>query len=102
MVKDVHVPGGHIPSRHTLENLHTETRTFAPLVGMAAHANATGYEYKKAKVDTLEYWREAALRLSWKRPFTEILDWSDAPVARWFHDGTLNASTTPCPSPRLS
>jgi len=29
--------------------------------------------------------------LSWKRPFTEILDWSDAPVARWFHDGTLNA-----------
>jgi len=91
MVKDVHVPGGHIPSRHTLENLHTETRTFAPLVGMAAHANATGYEYKKAKVDTLEYWREAALRLSWKRPFTEILDWSDAPVARWFYDGTLNA-----------
>ncbi len=91
MVRDAHVPGGHVPSRHTLENLHTETRTFAPLVGMAAHANATGYEYKKAKVDTLEYWREAALRLAWKQPFTEILDWSDAPVARWFHDGTLNA-----------
>ncbi|NYI40266.1 acetate--CoA ligase [Demequina lutea] len=91
MVRDAHVPGGHVPSRHTLENLHTETRTFAPLVGMAAHANATGYEYKKAKADSLEYWREAALRLSWKQPFTEILDWSDAPVARWFHDGTLNA-----------
>ena len=91
MVRDAHVPGGHVPSRHTLENLHTETRTFAPLVGMAAHANATGYEYKKAKADSLEYWREAALRLEWKQPFTEILDWSDAPVARWFYDGTLNA-----------
>ena len=91
MVNDAHVPGGYAPSRHTLENLHTETRTFAPLIGLAAHANATAYEYKKAKVDTLEYWREAALRLAWKEPFTEILDWSDAPVARWFHDGTLNA-----------
>ncbi|HZJ40137.1 MAG TPA: acetate--CoA ligase [Demequina sp.] len=91
MVNDAHVPGGYAPSRHTLENLHTETRIFPPLVGMAAHANATGYEYKKAKVDTLEYWREAALRLDWHEPFTEILDWSDAPVARWFHDGTLNA-----------
>ncbi len=36
----------------TLENLHTETRTFPPLVGFAAHANATAYEYKKANVDT--------------------------------------------------
>jgi acetyl-CoA synthetase len=75
----------------TLANLHTETRTFAPLVSFAAHANATAYEYKKADVDRLEYWREAALRLSWKEPFTQILDWSDAPVPRWFYDGTLNA-----------
>lgn len=91
MVNDAHVPGGHVPSRHTLENLHTETRTFAPLASFAAHANATGFEYKKAAADRLEYWREAALRLAWKQPFSEILDWSDAPVARWFHDGTLNA-----------
>jgi len=76
---------------HTLENLHTETRSFRPHAAMAAHANATAYEYKKAGVDRLEYWREAALRLAWHEPFTEILDWSDAPVARWFHDGTLNA-----------
>ncbi len=91
MVKDVHIAGGHVPSRHTLENLHTETRTFSPLVGLAAHANATAYEYKKAKIDPLEYWREAALRLAWKEEFTQILDWSEAPIARWFYDGTLNA-----------
>ncbi|WP_062465184.1 acetate--CoA ligase [Demequina soli] len=76
---------------HTLENLHTETRSFRPHAAFAAHANATSYEYKKAGVDRLQYWREAALRLAWHEPFTEILDWSDAPVARWFHDGTLNA-----------
>lgn len=91
MVNDAHVPGGYAPSRHTLENLHTEKRIFPPLVSMAAHANATSYEYKKAKADRLQYWREAALRLAWHEPFTEILDWSDAPVARWFYDGTLNA-----------
>ncbi|MCB2412571.1 acetate--CoA ligase [Demequina sp. TTPB684] len=91
MVKDAHVPGGYAPSRHTLENLHTEKRIFPPLVSMAAHANATSYEYKKARADRLQYWREAALRLEWHEPFSEILDWSDAPVARWFHDGTLNA-----------
>ncbi|WP_083980204.1 acetate--CoA ligase [Demequina salsinemoris] len=82
----------HDPRHHvTLENLHTERRSFAPLATFAAHSNATAYEYKKAEVDRLEYWKEAARRLAWKEPFTEILDWSDAPVARWFHDGVLNA-----------
>ncbi len=84
MVNDAH-------GSPTLENLFTETRTFPPLVSFAAHANGTAYEYKKAAADRLGYWREEALRLAWKEPFTEVLDWSDAPVARWFHDGTLNA-----------
>ena len=84
MVNDAH-------GSPTLENLFTETRTFPPLVSFAAHANATAYEYKKAAADRLGYWREEALRLAWKEPFTEVLDWSDAPVARWFSDGTLNA-----------
>ncbi|WP_062379395.1 acetate--CoA ligase [Demequina pelophila] len=83
MVNDAHTP--------TFENLHRERRTFKPAVGFAVHANARAYEYKKAGVDRLEYWREAAMRLAWHRPFTEILDWTDAPFARWFYDGTLNA-----------
>ena len=84
MVNDAH-------GSPTLENLFTETRTFPPLVSFAAHANGTSYEYKKAAADRLGYWREEALRLAWREPFTEVLDWSDAPVARWFADGTLNA-----------
>ena len=75
----------------TLENLFTETRTFPPLASFAAHANAKADEYDRARADRLGYWREQAERLAWHTPFTEVLDWSDAPVARWFADGTLNA-----------
>ena len=75
----------------TLENLFTETRTFPPLASFAAHANATADEYDRARADRLGYWREQAERLAWHTPFTEVLDWTDAPVARWFADGTLNA-----------
>jgi len=75
----------------TLENLFTETRTFPPLASFAAHANATADEYAKAAADRLGYWADQARRLDWHTPFTEVLDWSDAPVARWFYDGTLNA-----------
>jgi len=75
----------------TLENLHTERRSFPPLVHFAAHANATADEYDKAAADRLGYWADHARRLVWHKPFTEVLDWSNAPVARWFADGQLNA-----------
>jgi hypothetical protein len=34
-------------------------------------------------------WRAS---LSWKKPFTKVLDSSNAPFFKWFADGTLNAS----------
>jgi acetyl-CoA synthetase len=74
-----------------LENLHSERRTFPPHVHFAAHANATADEYDKATADRLGYWADQARQLAWHKPFTETLDWSDAPVAKWFTDGTLNA-----------
>ncbi|MDN4480218.1 acetate--CoA ligase [Demequina muriae] len=75
----------------TLENLHTETRSFPPSDEFAAQANATAELYAQAATDGPEFWAEQARRLHWEKPFTEVLDWSDAPVARWFADGTLNA-----------
>src|SRR6201985_1302052 len=33
-----------------------------------------------------------ANRLSWSTPFTEVLDWSEAPFAKWFADGKLNVA----------
>jgi acetyl-CoA synthetase len=92
MANDAQTTSG-TPDTHaaTLENLHTERRSFPPLAHFAAHANATADEYDRAQADRIGYWAEQARRLAWHTPFTETLDWSGAPVARWFADGTLNA-----------
>jgi acetyl-CoA synthetase len=80
-------------SSPSLENLLHETRSFPPSEEFAAQANAKAGLYEKASADRLEFWAEQARELvTWKTPFTETLDWSGAPVARWFADGTLNAA----------
>ncbi|WP_020015783.1 acetate--CoA ligase [Promicromonospora sukumoe] len=77
----------------SLENLLHETRSFPPSEEFAAQANAQADLYEKASADRLEFWAAQARELvTWKTPFTETLDWSGAPVARWFADGTLNAA----------
>ncbi|WP_369370688.1 acetate--CoA ligase [Promicromonospora sp. Populi] len=77
----------------SLENLLHETRSFPPSAEFAAQANAGADLYEKAAANRPEFWAEQARELvTWKTPFTETLDWSGAPVARWFADGTLNAA----------
>ncbi|WP_061961524.1 acetate--CoA ligase [Demequina flava] len=75
----------------TIENLSTETRSFPPSPDFAAQANAQADLYTQAAADRLGFWSDQAQHLHWDTPFTETLDWSNAPVARWFADGTLNA-----------
>ena len=61
----------------------------ATVSGMAAYQALC----KKAEADYEGFWAEQARRLiSWKTPFTKILNQSDAPFFKWFEDGTLNAS----------
>ena len=36
--------------------------------------------------------RLAREELTWTKPFTQVLDESNAPFYKWFHDGELNAS----------
>ncbi len=77
----------------SLENLLTENRSFPPSPEFVAQANAGPELYTEAAADRLDFWaRQARESLSWHTPFTETLDWSNAPVARWFADGTLNAA----------
>jgi acetyl-CoA synthetase len=46
-----------------------------------------------AQDDYEGFWAEQARALlSWKKPFTKVLDSSKAPFFKWFEDGTLNAS----------
>ncbi|HSI57989.1 MAG TPA: acetate--CoA ligase [Ideonella sp.] len=47
----------------------------------------------EATADNPAFWaRQARELLSWKTPFTQVLDDSEAPFFKWFADGTLNAS----------
>src|SRR5699024_2210267 len=95
---EVHAPrkllGGTVTDHNpALENLLSETRTFPPSAEFAANANAQPEMYERAKADRLGFWAEQAREfLTWDKPFTETLDYSEAPKAKWFADGTLNAT----------
>ncbi len=65
---------------------------YPPSDDFAAQANATTELYDQAEKDRLAFWAEQANRLSWDTPFDEVLDWSEAPVAKWFVGGKLNVA----------
>ena len=75
-----------------LSNLLQEDREFPPPPGFAAQATFTPAMAEAAAADRLGFWAEQARTLQWETPFTEVLDWSNAPFARWFADGTLNVA----------
>ena len=77
---------------HEIENLLHEERRFEPSKEFAANAIAQPEIYERAKADRLEFWATEARKLHWHKPFTQTLDWSNAPFAKWFHDGELNIS----------
>ena len=66
--------------------------TYPPADDFAAQANATAELSSEAEKDRLAFWAKQANRLSWDTPFDEVLDWSDAPVAKWFVGGKLNVA----------
>jgi acetyl-CoA synthetase len=74
-----------------------EGRRFEPTAAFAAQAHVGSMEayealYARAEADPEGFWAEQARELlSWKTPFTTTLNW-EPPHARWFEDGTLNAS----------
>ncbi|GGC75891.1 acetate--CoA ligase [Hoyosella rhizosphaerae] len=66
--------------------------TYAPSDEFAAQANGKPELYDQADADREAFWAEQAQRLHWHEPFTQVLDWSDAPVAQWFVGGKLNVA----------
>ena len=76
----------------TLANLLHESRRFTPPADMVADANVGANAYGAATADRLGFWERQADRLHWHRRFTQVLDWSNPPFAKWFADGTLNAA----------
>ncbi|RIX28989.1 acetate--CoA ligase [Amnibacterium setariae] len=75
-----------------LDNLASEDRTFPPSPEFAAQANVDASIYAEADADRVAFWGERAKRLTWAEPFEQVLDWSDAPFAKWFVGGKLNVA----------
>ncbi|AIJ26709.1 acetate--CoA ligase [Amycolatopsis methanolica] len=75
-----------------LDNLLTENRTFPPTDEFAAQANAKADWYDKADADREAFWAEQAERLHWDTKWSQVLDWSGAPFAKWFVGGKLNVA----------
>ncbi|UOQ89954.1 acetate--CoA ligase [Agromyces endophyticus] len=74
---------------HALE----EIRRFRPSPEFAAQAIADESLYEAAKTDRLGFWADQARELlTWQKPFTRTLDWSNPPFAKWFDDGELNVA----------
>src|SRR5277367_3885186 len=66
--------------------------SYPPPAQFAEQANAREELYREAEKDRLAFWAKQADRLSWATPFTEVLDWSEAPFAKWFVGGKLNVA----------
>ena len=81
-----------------IESLKQESRVFNPPAELASQAAISGMDAYRALCDEAErdyegFWgRLARENLSWKQPFTQVLDESDAPFYKWFGDGKLNVS----------
>ncbi|MER7796325.1 acetate--CoA ligase [Microbacterium sp. NPDC096154] len=76
-----------------IDHLLNENRRFAPSPEFAANAVAGADLYEKAEADREGFWADQSRQLlHWHKPFTEVLDWSNPPFAKWFADGELNVA----------
>ena len=81
-----------------IESVMQEHRVFNPPESFAKHAAIPSMEAynalcAEAEQDYEGFWaRHARELLHWHKPFTKVLDESNAPFYKWFDDGQLNAS----------
>ena len=74
-----------------------DPRMVPPPLALAASANVGPAAYEKlvkeAETDYEGYWARLAREfVSWKTPFSKVLEETNAPFFKWFEDGTLNVS----------
>jgi acetyl-CoA synthetase len=82
----------------TIESVLHENRLFPPSPEFVKQANVSGMAAYQALCDEAArdfegFWgRLAKEHVLWHKPFTKVLDETNAPFFKWFHDGELNAS----------
>jgi acetyl-CoA synthetase len=83
------------PDSGSIESVLIENRVFEPPADFAQHAHIGSLDqyqelYDRARDDPEGFWAEMAGLLDWDRTWDRVLDWSNAPFAKWFVGGTLN------------
>ncbi|MEW6314686.1 MAG: acetate--CoA ligase [Pseudomonadota bacterium] len=82
----------------TIDSVLHETRVFPPSDTFVSQANVAGMDaYRalcaQAEQDYPGFWgRLARQHILWHKPFTRVLDETNAPFYKWFDDGELNVS----------
>ncbi len=83
---------------NSIDSVLNETRIFNPSDAFVKQANVSGMAAYTALVQAAQkdyegYWAKLAREfIEWKKPFTKILNESNAPFFKWFEDGQLNVS----------
>jgi acetyl-CoA synthetase len=85
-------------STSAIESVLVENRVFHPSEASQKGARIAGMAAYQALCDAADkdyqgFWAQLARdNLSWSKPFSHVLDESNAPFYQWFDDGELNAS----------
>ncbi|GAB77036.1 acetyl-coenzyme A synthetase [Austwickia chelonae] len=80
-------------AEETLSHLLHEDRRFPPDEDVAAFANGRRELLTQAENDLETFWADRGREyVTWAKDFEQVLDWSQAPFAKWFVGGELNAS----------
>lgn len=76
-----------------VDQTQPDKQVFPPSPEFREAAVARPELYEAAAEDRVGFWADQARNLlHWHKPFTQTLDWSDPPFARWFDDGELNVA----------
>ena len=83
---------------NAIQSVMHETRVFQPPKALVDAATISGLDAYRTLCKAIEddfdgFWsKQANEQLEWLKPFTRVLDESDAPFYKWFDDGQLNVS----------
>jgi acetyl-CoA synthetase len=80
-----------------ISSILIENRKFAPAAEFTANARIKPADFaalhRHAEADHEGFWAEQArTHIDWHKPFTQVLDDSNAPHFKWFADGEMNVS----------
>ena len=82
---------------NNIESHLDEARVFNPPAEFSAKARIKSLdEYKKLYKESINdpdtFWAREASELTWQKPWDQVLDWSNAPFAKWFTGAKVNIS----------